>query len=425
MIEAAEARIRAAVEANFAQQVRFLSDFVSIPSLRGAEAPAIDMMARALRERGFAVDRWRVDPDDLKHMLGFSPQSTSLENGFTVVGSLGTDAPPQGRSLIIQGHCDVVPTGPLEMWTSPPFAPEIRDGWMYGRGAGDMKGGVVCGLFALDALRSAGFAPGSDLLFQTVIEEESTGNGALSTIQRGYRADAVLIPESSDFRFARAQVGVLWAKIRVAGHPVHVASTGAGSNAIEAAFSIYAALKSLEEKWNARAAADRHFGTVDHPINFNLGKIGGGDWPSSVPSWCEIECRFGILPSQSIAEAQAEIEATVAAAAAKSVFLANSPPTVSWHGFLADGYEIGDEPVIEALRRAHQAVRQEPLGEWNITSLTDCRIYGRHYGMPALSYGAVAENYHGFDERVNLDSLKQLTLIIALFIAEWCGLRPI
>jgi acetylornithine deacetylase len=286
-----------------------------------------------------------------------------------------------------------------------------------------MKGGLVSGLFAVEALRAAGLEPGSDVTVQCVIEEESTGNGALSTIERGYRADAVLIPESSDFRLARAQVGVLWAKISVKGHPVHVATAGTGSNAIEAAFAIYRALKELEVEWNERARADPHFAGVDHPLNFNLGKIAGGDWPSSVPAWCDIECRFGILPGQSIHSAQAEIEACVAAVARKNPFLAQSLPEILWHGFLAEGYVLGDDPVIEALGRAHAQVMRAPMGEWNLTSLTDCRIYGRHYGMPALSYGAVAENYHGFDERVNLESLKTLTLIIALFVADWCGVR--
>ncbi len=71
----------------------------------------------------------------------------------------------------------------------------------------------------LDAIRRAGYEPAATIHVQTVIEEESTGNGALSTLQRGYRADAALIPEPSACRLTRASVGVLWFKLKVRGHP--------------------------------------------------------------------------------------------------------------------------------------------------------------------------------------------------------------
>ncbi len=92
----------------------------------------------------------------LKDLRGFGPIEHDFSRARTVVG---TYRPPtaKGKSLILQGHCDVVPAGPLDMWETPPFAPAIRDGRMYGRGAGDMKSGTIAALFALDAIRSAGF----------------------------------------------------------------------------------------------------------------------------------------------------------------------------------------------------------------------------------------------------------------------------
>ena len=109
----------------------------------------------------------------------------------------------------------MVPAGPLDMWRYPPFKPIIDGDWMYGRGAGDMKAGTVAGLFALDAIKNAGFEPAARLHFQSVIEEESTGLGALSTPQRGYRADLAVIPEPSNHAIYRAQVGALWFRISV------------------------------------------------------------------------------------------------------------------------------------------------------------------------------------------------------------------
>ena len=412
--------ISRAVDRSFDEQIRFLSDFVEIPSLRGAEAPAQDFVARALRARGYDVDRWKVDPDDLTGMLGFSPVDISYDQTYSVVGALRCPE-PKGRSLILQGHCDVVPAGPHIMWDTPPFRAVIKDGWMYGRGAGDMKGGLVCAIYAIGALAAAGYRPAADLFLQSVAEEESTGNGALSTIQRGYRADAVLIPESSRFKLARAQVGVIWFRIRVRGVPVHAADTGEGVNAIEACAALIPALKDLEVEWNRRAKDDAVFGHHQHPINLNIGQIEGGDWPSSVPSWCEMSCRFGILPSQSVDDAKGEIERCIMHAAAEQGGL---EPEVVWNGFATDGYVLENaDDLVATLASAKTAVVGGQLEEWVLTSLTDTRIYGRYYGMPSLSFGPTSENYHGFNERTNIESLRQCTKIIALFVAEWCGLE--
>lgn len=421
-------RIRAAVQDRFDEQLTFLADFVRLPSVRFEEAPAQDFMAAALRERRYDVDDWAVDIADLEHLPGFGPIDGDFSRARSVVG---THRPWQtrGKSLILQGHLDVVPTGPLDMWTTPPFDPIIVDGWMYGRGAGDMKSGTVSALFALDALRMAGFEPAARVHFQSVIEEESTGLGALSTLQRGYRADLAVLPEPSNHSINRAQIGVLWFRIGVRGKPVHVATARDGSNAILAAFDIIQALKKLEADWNARAASDPVYGDVPHPLNFNAGKIQGGDWASSVPAWCDLECRMGVLPGQNLETAKAEIEACVATASRNHPFLSNSPPDVIWNGFQAEGYVLGEEanPGLEAMRHSHAAVFGEAanLVETRMTALTDTRFYGLYYDIPAFCYGPRAENIHGFDERVNLDSLRQTTEVLALFIARWCGLNPL
>ena len=220
-------------------------------------------------------------------------------------------AETRGRSLILNGHVDVVPTGPLDMWTTPPFEPRIAEGWMFGRGAGDMKAGLVACLAALDALGRAGFAPAADVIVQSVVEEECTGNGALACLERGYRADAVVIPEPMNDTLLKAQVGVIWFQVKVRGVPVHVAEAGSGVNAIESAYRLMTALHGLEAAWNARRGDYPSHADVAHPINLNIGRIEGGDWASSVPAWCNIDVRVAIFPGQSIAQAKREIEQTI------------------------------------------------------------------------------------------------------------------
>lgn len=421
------AQISRAVDQGFDEEVRFLADFVRIPSLRFQEGPAQDFIANALRTRGYRVDDWTIDLADLAPLQGFGPIHGDFSRARSVVGSHYTSE-TRGRSLILQGHLDVVPTGPVDMWSDPPFQPAIRDGWMHGRGAGDMKSGTVAALFALDALNRAGFEPAATVHFQSVIEEESTGLGALSTLQRGYRADVAVLPEPSDFQVNRAQIGVLWFRLRVRGRPVHVAVAGDGSNAIMASFDVISALKDLEADWNARAAEHPVYKDVCHPLNFNAGKIAGGDWASSVPAWCDVDCRMGVLPGQDLEKAKAEIAACVASAARDHPFLSNNPPEVIWNGFQAEGYVLGAnaEPALAVMQGAYEQVFGEgkKIEETKMTALTDTRFYGLYYGIPAFCIGPRAENIHGFDERVELDSVRKLTVLLALFIAGWCGLNP-
>ena len=198
---------------------------------------------------------------------------------------------------------------------------------MHGRGAGDMKAGLSACLFALKALRRLGWQPAADVFLQSVVEEECTGNGALACLARGYRADAAFIPEPLEPKLMRAQVGPIWFQVQVEGDPQHASGAfSAGSNAIEKAFLIIQALKRLEVVWNARKVDDPHFCDHPHPIRFNLGKIAGGDWTSSVPAWCHFDMRVATYPGQDLAAACAELEACIAEAARADSFLANRMP---------------------------------------------------------------------------------------------------
>jgi len=413
-----------AVDAGFDEQIALTAELVKFPSVRGAEHTAQDFVAAAMRERGLAVDRWQIDVEAIRHLPGFSPVHVDYDNAFNVVGSHRAHG-AKGHSLILNGHIDVVPVGPLDMWTTPPFAPRIADGWLYGRGGGDMKAGLAGCLAAIDALARLGYRPAADLHLQSVVEEECTGNGALACLARGYRAEAALIPEPMWNQLIRAQVGVLWFQVHVSGVPVHVREARAGANAIEAAFPIMQALHTLEENWNGRRKQYPPYERVEHPINLNIGKIVGGDWPSSVPAWCVFDVRVAIYPGQDIAAAKAEIEAAIRDAARANRFLANNPPKIVYHGFEAEGYVLKDgEAAVALLGRAHCQVFGTPLEEIATTGTTDARFFGLYAGIPALVYGPNADSIHGFDERVELESVRRCTQAMALFIAEWCGLEP-
>ena len=228
-----------------------------------------------------------------------------------------------------------------------------------------------------------------------------------------------------------AQVGVLWFQVHLRGLPTHVAYAGKGANAIEAAMPLIAALHEMEARWNADQAKPGHYHHVHHPLNLNVGKIEGGDWTSSVPAWCVFDVRMGVYPGQDMAAARAEIEATIHEAARQSDFLRNNLPGILWNGFMAEGYALADDTretaqqAIGALEQAHHAVTGTALNRAAITATTDARFFGLYADTPALVYGPKAEAIHGFNERVDLESLRRVTLTTALFIAEWCGLETL
>ncbi|MDB5316590.1 MAG: putative peptidase family protein [Rhodospirillales bacterium] len=415
-------RLRAAVDDGFARQTEFLQALVRFPSLRGNEAPLQDWIAREFAGRGWAVDRFSLADVPLPAHAKASPMvdANAASSRQVVATRRGSD--PAGRSLILQGHIDVVPEGPAEMWTHPPYAAVVRDGWLYGRGANDMKAGVSAMVFAMDAVAAAGVSLRGDVHVETVTEEESTGNGALATLLRGYRADAVLIPEPTGHAITRCHTGTLWFRLRVAGVPVHVAVAQDGSNAILAAMKLVEALAAHTVRLNEEARSHAWFGAVRDPIKFNPGIIRGGDWASSTPAWCEVDCRIGLLPGDDVGEAMAAVQRVVTEAARGDNFLANHPPTLNFHGFRAEGFV--QEPGTEAegvLAAAHASVHGDTMGERRSTAVNDTRFYGRDFGMPALCYGPKGEGNHGFDERTSLEDLRRCTLTIAGFIADWCG----
>ncbi|MGO1118928.1 ArgE/DapE family deacylase [Rhodovibrionaceae bacterium A322] len=417
--------IVAAVAEGFDEQVVLTQDLIRHPSVRGQEQTAQDFLADHYRARGYGVDRWALNADEISHHPGFSPVSIDYENSYNVVAS-HRPREEKGRSLILNGHVDVVPVGPLDMWTNPPYEPIIDGDWLYGRGSGDMKAGLALNLAAMDALRRLGYQPAARVHLQSVVEEECTGNGALAALLRGYNADAAIITEPTNHDLVRANLGVIWFRVHLRGKPVHVLEAGSGANAIEAAFGLIQALKELEQSWNARKADKPYFKDCDHPINFNVGKIEGGDWASSVPAWCSFDVRIGLYPGEKPADAMREIEDALRAASRKNPFLANNPPEVEVNGFFAEGYVLEEGSDAEALlQKVHATSFSAPLNAKVMPCYLDGRVFAIYGDTPCLVYGPVSDNIHGFDERVSLGSIRQVTTAVALYIAEWCGLEKI
>jgi acetylornithine deacetylase len=418
-------RLRAAIDENFNDQIAFLQKMVQFRSLRGEEEPLQQWMAAQFEKRGYKVDQFSLaDVNLMSHPKAAPMDTIPLEGSRQVVATLDSDG--RGRSLILQGHIDVVPEGPSDLWADAPFEAVVRDGWMIGRGAQDMKAGVSAMIFALDAIKKAGFAPDGRIHLETVTEEESTGNGALSTLMHGYTADACLIPEPTGHTLSRAQVGAIWFRLRVRGTPVHVAYSETGTSAILSAMHLVRTFQDYTAELNAKAVSNKWFGNIKNPIKFNVGIIKGGDWASSTPAWCEVDCRLGLLPGSTPAEAMKGIEQCLANAQKNDSFLSSNPVELIWSGFQADPSICEPGSAAEAaLAAVHERVFEKKLEDRMSTAVNDTRYYAVDYGIPALCYGPYGIGPHAFDERVDLDSVRKTTLSIALFVAQWCGLKAL
>lgn len=414
------AEIERAVDTLQGEAVELLSALVRENSQLGAEAGAQARMAETFAGLGLEVDAFEIDEAAIRRHPSYSPAPIAYAGRRNVVG-VHRPAVTRGRSLILNGHIDVVPPGDESRWTTPPFVPTVRDGRLYGRGAGDMKAGIVAYTMAFKALKTLGYAPAAPVYLQSVVEEECTGNGALACLVRGYRADAAIIPEPFNQTLMTAQIGVLWATVNVTGLAAHMIDRGKGTSAIDAAMRIAAHMRALEAEWNA--APHPAYAAVPHPINFNLGRIAGGEWTSSVPERCEMRWRLSFYPGISAAEASAAVERCVAEALAADPRLAGCDARVTWEGFQAPGFEIAaSHPMMRTLAAAHRAVVHAPVSEIACTCTTDARFFNLYGDTPATCYGPEATAIHTIDESVSLKSLRDVTAVLAMFVAAWCGL---
>lgn len=407
-----DAELLAAVAAEAVWMEELLRRLVEAPTLLGNEEPGQELMAGAFRELGLEPQDVPMDAEALRAHPLASPFSWDVSGKRNVAAVWAPDAPGReavGRSLVLNGHIDVVSPEPAALWSSPPFTARRDGGWLYGRGAGDMKAGLAAMLGAVRGLQALGLRPGAPVELQSVVEEECTGNGALATALARPLPDAAVCVEPFGNGVTIAQVGVLWFHLTARGAPAHVGEAPEGVNAIETIVGVLPALEELERTLNERPPPP--YERQEHPINLNLGVIQGGDWPSTVPGECRLSCRIALYPGDDPAALLERIREAVGGSV-----------TVEQGGFACAGYAVPeDDDLVQALGRAHLARSGSPARLVASTATTDARIY-RFLGVPAACLGPHAERLHAADERVWLPSVTETAQTLALFIRDWCGL---
>jgi acetylornithine deacetylase len=413
--------IAEAVGAQAEWMTGLLARLVDKPTTLGNEEVGQDVVREALHELGLQPVDVPMDPEALRAHAGHSPFDWDVSSKSNVVATWHPSHTDHGRSLILNGHIDVVSPEPVGRWHRDPFVAHVEDGWLYGRGAADMKCGLAAMLGAVKGLRELGLTPHAPITLQSVVEEECTGNGTLSCLLAGYSADAAVITEPFGAAITTSQVGVLWFRVRIEGLPGHAAESANAVNAIEKSLSMIQALRSLEAELNETPPPP--YDRYDHPIGLNVGSIHGGDWPSTVPGECVTDYRIALFPGMRVRDLQDRIEAIVAEAAVDDPAIFAHPPVVEYRGFAVEGYDIpDDDDLVTTLSGAHARQTGESPVLVATTGTTDARIFGLYGGIPAVCFGPYAELAHGANERVWLPSVVQTAQVLGLFVRDWCGL---
>jgi len=343
-----------------------------------------------------------------------------------------------GKSLLFNGHMDVVPPGDPEQWKGiDPFGGKISDGYIYGRGAVDMKGGITAALFALKAILNAGYRPKGDVVYHFAVGEEcrETEIGTGACLENGYLADAAVVCEptctpSGAFEVNPASAGVFEMSWTVKGKGCHAgarrevirdggAGEAVGVDAIEKGLVIYHALRDLERRWGQ---------TKTHPMFaagsfcLNAATIKAGVGPSMVAP--DMTVSYGVFysPSDEAESVKREIEECARNACLNDPWLRKNPPEFTW-AFNWPAFDTpADDPFIGTLRSAVREVCPDAGDIRAFFAVSDASFI-RPYGIPVAVLGPGETRLaHTADEKVAVSRLVEAAKIYALAIANWCGL---
>ena len=398
-----------------------LAELVAVRSLDGTpeEVEAQEVAATIMRRCGLDVQSWEIDLPALYTHPACSWE-VPRQRAIGVVGAIGADR--GGRSLIFNGHLDVVPAGDPANWQFPPWQATIADGRVYGRGAVDMKAGVCCAIFAAKAIHDAGVRLRGRLQVQTVMGEEDGGLGTLAALVAGHTADAAVVIEPTELRVAPLQAGAHNFRLTVYGLAAHGCVREEGVSAIEKFAPLHQAILELERARNER---HRHplFARYRTPYPICIGTVRAGTWASSEAESLVAEGRFGIAIGEQPMAARQELEAAVARAVAADPWLRAHPPLLEWWGGTFDPAATpSDHPIVSAVAESYVAVTGAPALLEGMTYGADMRLLVNVGGIPTVLFGpGDVRVSHRPDEYVPIADMLACTRTLALTALRFCG----
>ena len=398
-----------------------LETLVRIESITGSEEVVADWAAEALLELGLRVEVVRSDLERLREDGAWPGEEMERSTLPIVVGRAGK---PGGRRLILSGHLDVVPPGDPATWSVDPWAAEIRDGLLYGRGACDMKGGVAAILAAVRSLGSDGSLHRLDgeLLVVLVPSEEDGGQGTLGAIRSGATADMAIITEPSRLDVVVAHAGAITFRLAVPGRAAHASQRREGISALDKLFVLTRALEADERRRND-SETDPLMTALGLPYPTIIGIVEGGEWASTVLDRVVAYGRYGVRLGQSPADAEAELRTAIGDACEADEFLRDHPATVEITGGRFGSARMpSDHPLPAGLASVVERVtgrRPELLGE---PYGADMQMFVNHGDTPCVIFGpGDVRVAHSADEHVPLDEVETCARVLAEWVSGEIG----
>jgi acetylornithine deacetylase len=425
------------VESRREDIVQLLTDLVRFPSEThppgGDEGPVQEYMASRLSELGLDVDvfePWSVA--GIEEHPGWWP-GLEYDNRPNVVGTYRSRG--NGRSLILNGHIDVVPAGSRELWTRDPYGAIVEDGKLYGRGSADTKSGITAMVMALRCLLDAGLEPQGDVIVQSVVNEELGGyNGTLACVAKGYTADAAIVTEPTELNLAVASKGGQTYQATVPGRAAHHAWWWEGASALDHAMVVKEALRRWEalradEMRNAPLFSDRTAYPTGPALADTVWYLRAGD-PEIManPSSAEMAFWVDVLPGEDREATLRRFEQFVREETAHNAFLRDNPPILEralMRPFT--GVEVDPRhPVVAAVSDSYRTVTGGEPRAVGMAGASDSMIFSLYSDTPALVFGPGSlHTAHAPNEFVDIHEVIDACKIFALTILQFCDEREV
>lgn len=323
----------------------------------------------------------------------------------------------KGKSLMFNGHIDVMPADDVEEWKYPPFEPTIDDGKMYGRGTADMKGGLMASVMAVKLLQDAGVELPGDVIITSVCDEEGGGNGSMQAIMSGEKADGVVVCEPTSDELILAHMGFVFFRVEFEGKACHSGGKKDGVSAIDKAIKVMNALNEKEHEWLLE---------YKHPLlpapNLNVGVIKGGSAGSTVAGDCMFETCVHYLPRlMSHDQVVAEFMDVVERVTKSDKWLEEHPPKVTIYQ-AGGGFEMEEDSVLtDSFKQAYEIARNKPVKVVGSPAGCDSRLWKNIAGCPTLQFGpGNLSECHATNEWISIESYLQSILIYAELILSFC-----
>lgn len=411
-------KIRQYIDENKEELFKTIQDVVRIKSVVGNEHEMQNYMKKKYEELNLTIHEVEPDYEKVSKHEAFIDSGIPFEGRKNIVGVYkGVN---EGKSLTIHGHVDVVSPEPHSNWTMDPWCGDIIGNKLYGRGSADMKAGLISNWFALKTLVDLGYSIAGDVQLHSVIEEEAGGGGgALALFEEGYVTDGYITTEPHNLNMTISHAGIMYFRVHVKGRTAHAGLAHEGVNAISKITKIFTELEKLDQ-WRAKNVKfDLYEKGSGQSVHLNLGVMKAGDWVSTVPGEAMLEGRIGFIPGENRAQIKKLIEDTIAKAIEGDEWLAKNPPELEWFGWTTEPwYQDPEEPFVKLFKENAAEVMGREINTVGRASGNDAR-FTQYYGKQGLAFGPIGENMHGPDENVDLDSVVEVTNVLANYIIKW------